>query len=180
VARLSQSLLTEGFHIPLELKRDLLLQRLDAKFAGEDYAQEVRGTLSFFGSKDPQAGVRLLDRLPGSLRDLATDSLAKSWAQSDPVAASEWIADMPPGPRRDQAARWLVPAAADQPEAALLNARAIRDPALSSAALAGLFERWDKVDSAAIEQLALQAGFTPDQISAAHQAAAKKAEPSRQ
>lgn len=47
-------------------------------------------------------------KLPASAQPEAFSGLMKSWSRSDPVAASEWLTQFPPGPSRDAGARALA------------------------------------------------------------------------
>lgn len=57
---------------------------------------------SILGGRDPQAGMRWLEKLPtGNLKDFAASAFAAGWATRDPVAAEAWSNSLPAGSLKD-------------------------------------------------------------------------------
>ncbi len=63
----------------------------------------------------------------GAAKNSATSGLVEAWAQSDPVAASQWLTTVPPGEGRDRAVRHLISNLGDDPESALTWAGTMTD-----------------------------------------------------
>jgi hypothetical protein len=67
----------------------------------------------------------------------------KHWSQTDPTAASDWLAAQPAGPERDQSvAVYSDAVSVEQPQRAATWAASIQDPAARQAALTQVMREW--------------------------------------
>ena len=100
-----------------------------------------------YAAWDTVEAISFIARVPNEyLKQVAVETLSKEWSKVDPVAASQWIADLPAGKLRDVAAKELVAATVDDPERAFENAAAIADPELRINAALQIAAAWKKID----------------------------------
>lgn len=119
--------------------------------APEDVAPAIHRMVNDLAAWDTKEALRAITALPaGSIQEGAVKKLCAQWALLDPILASEWIADMPPGRTRDIAAKELVSGAVDDPERALQVANAISDAAIRSDAIGTIVKAWRRIDSASL------------------------------
>lgn len=78
--------------------------RIKPEDAGKLASQITFATTNF----DLAAGIDWVKQQPPAYLPGAVQGLIKSWSTSDPVAASRWLSDLPPGPAREAGARALV------------------------------------------------------------------------
>lgn len=96
---------------------------------------------------DGHAAAKVLNQLPdGPIRAKAIDNLARVWVEAEPMGASEWITQMPPGAVRDAALVRLVQGTRGDAANALVNAAAIGDGAQRLHAAGSVLEFWHTAD----------------------------------
>lgn len=155
----------ESIGLPVACKSKLLIDALSNTNSPNDFAEGVTALMSECGRVDPRQGLQVFDALEQKeLREIGARVLAQSWAETDPLAASEWIVSMPAGRERDIAARELVSKSIDNPEAALGNAYAIGDQSLRIQAAKEVVDRWGGSASHWMEAAMRAAGFSSKEI----------------
>ncbi len=99
------------------------------QLAGDPNSGNITSGISMeWGSRDGPATVRWLESLEGD-QSAAYGSAIRSWARTDPLAASQYVADMTPSSGRDQAIGGLVSSHRwEEPAAAVMWAGHISDP----------------------------------------------------
>jgi NADH dehydrogenase/NADH:ubiquinone oxidoreductase subunit G len=161
------AIVKENSNASLQERQQILLDHLASTGNANGNDKLVDTLMQQFGQRDPAAGIKTCDSVPeGPLREAAVTSLARSWSALDPVAASEWMAQMPEGRPRDLAVRQLVAKASDDPEMALLNAKAISNPALRMEASREVMNAWRALNPDRILEFARAAGFSKEEIAA--------------
>ena len=65
----------------------------------------MQSVVSALADKDPQAALALLQILPARPQSTIFTGRFSRWATTDPVAAAERAAQLPPGPDRDTPCR---------------------------------------------------------------------------
>ncbi len=159
----NQSLNNELTHGRLSEISDRLCSLLQNDENGSVYGDVASKAVSLHSSSS--SGVAFLARLPeGAVKDKATVSFAKRWSDLDPVPASEWLAQLPPGRTRDLAARELISAVRDDPERALANAAGIQDPQLRFEAARTVLQVWRNGDPAVVSRAISAAGFPMEDL----------------
>jgi hypothetical protein len=145
--------------------KERTVQLMNSGAPPEAYREVVEKVLSAEG--DSGRASAFLEQLPpGDVRDQTTLTFAKRWAALDPVATSEWVADLPAGRIRDLATRELISAARDDPERALTNAAGIADADLRFTAARSVLRVWRDADPARAEAFVRASGFSPDETAA--------------
>jgi hypothetical protein len=77
-------------------------------------------------------------------------ALPRTWAESDPIAALEWVRGLPPGPAKDQAQIAVAdPFAADDPKEAIAAFSQEIDAGTNPDLVVALTNRWASTDPAA-------------------------------
>lgn len=105
---------------------------------------------------DPAAAIAWADTLPEADRTAAYLGLAKTWAHADSYEASEWIATLPSGEIRDNAALMLVIAVAQsEPDSAWQWAQTIQSPEQRLGAMQSLLPLFGDAAADVIEQSTL-------------------------
>lgn len=105
-----------------------------------------------------------LDRLDSdSIKERVVGPFVKTWAAFNPVGASEWVAAMPSGKVRDQAAYALVLSTQDDPEIAFTNTASISDQKLREGAARQLLQTWGSIDRKFITDLLLRSPLSSDE-----------------
>ncbi|MGV3534143.1 MAG: hypothetical protein ACO1QR_17375 [Chthoniobacteraceae bacterium] len=99
---------------------------------------------------------------PGELKDRAVVSLSKKWADLDPAAAADWLAQLPASETRDHATSQLISSIRDDPESALANAAGIQDPRLRFESARTVLRLWRDRDPAIAEAAISAAGFSAE------------------
>ncbi len=116
-------------------------------------------------SRDSARGAAVVERLPaGEMRDGILPTFTRQWAELDPAAAADWLAEQPAGAGRDRATRELVACSRDDPESALANAAGIADPKLRLQAARSVLQVWRDVDPAQVAGILPGAGFPPEEL----------------
>ncbi len=132
----------------------------------EVLADAVSAIVEALGKTNMEAARAWMETLPEvpmdlfyparSLRDEAIFELAREWSEQDPLAASEWIATLPPGKQRDAGARHLVDAIRKRdPVSALEWARNVSDERRRRDMIAAVLKEWREQDPEAAEAAAL-------------------------
>jgi hypothetical protein len=102
-----------------------------------------------WGAIEPDRALAWLDSLPPESAARGTQGALNSWAATDPVGLADWIEQLSPGARNDQARRSLGDVIADeQPVAALELAAGIGDPIQQGDALARYYRQFHRADPA--------------------------------
>jgi len=87
---------------------------------------------------------------PGAALTSATEAVAANWIQSDPVAAANWVNNLPSGDSRDVAAREESKALTNVDPATAFNwATNIGDLQMRSAQARSVIQVWGRTDPAA-------------------------------
>ncbi|CAN5494267.1 hypothetical protein BH23VER1_BH23VER1_24100 [soil metagenome] len=98
---------------------------------------------------DPAAATEIVRRRPG-LGPAAYSRLTSSWYNKAPEAASQWVADLPPGAQRDAAIQSIISHVSGGPGAdfptALTWAGEISDPELAGRAIKMVTRNWRRAD----------------------------------
>ncbi len=113
--------------------------------------QTVSNLMQTLGRTDPQAALSLLEYLPENNHS-GILSLAQSLTKQDPQAASEWVASLPAGGRKDQAidgmVRYLLNLGRDLP-AAWAWGETVQAPETRQRVLDSVLTEWNRHDPAA-------------------------------
>ncbi|MFN0125240.1 MAG: hypothetical protein ACKV19_00970 [Verrucomicrobiales bacterium] len=103
-----------------------------------------------WGAIEPDRALAWLDSLPPETAARGTAGALNSWAATDPVGLADWIEQLHPGPRGDQARRSLGDVIVEeQPAAALELAAGMANPVQQSDALARYYREFHRDDPAA-------------------------------
>ncbi len=133
--------------------------------------------LGAWASYDTGNALAYADQRPAADQPELYNAISRSWANSDSYGNSEWVASLPEGPNRDQAAAGLIPQlAAREPQSAMAWTRSIQDPAVQEASYTSLFQTWSRRDKAAALQ-ALHAETLPPETKTKIEAAMKTRSP---
>lgn len=150
--------------MPIELRRELCLQRMSDMPDWKSLQPAVAGLVQAYAGSDPAQAFDILRGIPESaMRDKIVPDFVKTWAEHDPVEASEWLVKMPAGKTRDLAVKELVLAARDDPEMAMTNAAGISDKALRLDAARSLIEAWKALDPQWMGELLRKTSFPPEE-----------------
>jgi hypothetical protein len=119
------------------------------RLAGDPNSANITYGISMeWGGRDGAATVRWLESLAGD-QSAAYGAALGSWTRSDPLAASQYIADMTPSSGRDQAIGGLVSSHRwEDPAAAVAWAGQISDPQRRQEVLAQAAEAYVRKDPA--------------------------------
>ena len=139
--------------------------------AGPESDKEVSAVAEKCAVETAKSSVEDAQRWCGSLKDgeiknNATVALVDYWAKYDPVAASEWVSDMPKGIVRDRAAFSIVKSGRDDPERALANVSSIADPGIRASAIKSVVDSWRIVDLEYTSRLIQASGLSSDEKAA--------------
>ncbi len=127
--------------------KSFLLKWLATHPEGTEGASMAAGLLyaAFQSDASGQKALQFLQELPpGPTHDQSIETIAETWSEKDPEAASKWVTSLPEGsPGRDLAAHKLVQKIQDDdPEGAMLWALSIQKAESKQEALKDVFENW--------------------------------------
>ena len=105
--------------------------------------------------ESPQRAAEVLTQMPNELDRAATvDALVKSWASSDLVAASAWVAKLPDGSVRDNGAAQIADSVLRlNPRDALSWADSIRSNTIRNGVVSKILDHIKRTDPTLWEQI---------------------------
>ena len=124
-------------HLSLEQSADLLQTALEQGFEDLGPLQAtIDYTIEAMQASNPDEAFQWVDSLPaGDARQVAFRSLAKQWAESDPVATAHWLDSQASGNLKDIGIRELALQIPNDIDTALSWADSISDPTLRAETL---------------------------------------------
>lgn len=140
--------------LPAHVREEWIMERLNQEGFTDGRRDIVDAHLEELFAVEPSSALSFVRSLPSSpLRDSAILSLAKQWVLRDPLSASDWIVELPPGETRDLALATLVRGTRDDPEAALRNAVGIARADVRVEAASDVVDWWKKYDPQFVTKL---------------------------
>ena len=114
-------------------------------------ANYLRSGFQEWARQDPAAAVEWLDRMPETVDERGSsdiyNSVARTFVQHDPMAASEWIAGLDDGPNRDRSVETLVQSISKtDPEAGFIWASTVTSDDMRKNNLSRSVREWVKTD----------------------------------
>lgn len=120
-----------------------------------------QSAVAAWASYDTGSAIAYAGQRPAEEQAQLFATISSTWAASDTYGSSQWIASLPEGLNRDNAATALIgQLASKEPESALVWARSIGDENLQRSNYINLFSNWARRDAAGALK-ALQAENVP-------------------
>ena len=122
----------------------------DLELEADDLAYKIvaKAVVGKSAMQDPESAAALVDQLPPVLQETTVGEVVKVWPGVDPVAASEWISDLPSGRVRDSATLELLRGLrSEDPEMAMHWASSLTDIGLREREMRRVVRRWLYIDS---------------------------------
>lgn len=142
---------SNGLRMPED--RELLLDEVVDGHLTPDSSKDIPALLRDWGQFDPSKALSWL--VANEDKNLPPETYEKfvvGWAYTDSRSASEWIASLESGPRRDRAvAGLLAHITTTNPDAAFVWAQSIADPKLRERLISPTLKEWAKLDPEAAE-----------------------------
>ncbi|HWB04450.1 MAG TPA: hypothetical protein VG796_15585 [Verrucomicrobiales bacterium] len=108
-----------------------------------------QSALSAWASYDTGSAIAYAGQRPAEEQPQLYAAISGAWAASDTYGSSQWIASLPEGMNRDQAASALITQLSSrEPESALAWTRSIGDENLQRSSYVNLFSNWARRDPA--------------------------------
>jgi serine/threonine protein kinase len=138
-----------------------------AQLTGSDYAFAVRALVGETAPANPTWTASWVQGIPaGDARNRAVENLVKSWADKDPVAASDWLNEQPQDAGFQNAARQMVPRAMKvSPDLAWFWALKLADPKLRDQQIQNVARQWIGMDPDTARTKIQASGLPADTIS---------------
>lgn len=137
------------------------LAYIDRRIEGEKQGHVLQRAYNQWARSDPEEAVAWLDRLPEgttSHRASIYRTVANAYIRHDPMAASEWISEIEPGPERDQSVESLVSSIAKtDPEAGFIWAGTMGDANQRKNSLRRAVVAWKEADPEAAHKAVMDA-----------------------
>ena len=140
-------------------------QLLERRLLDTEYLQNKSDGVSSYAYDlfltDTASAISFISNIPESpLRVSAISTLAALWASNDPVAASEWIVNMPHSMGRDEALSHMVMNALEQTSEAWENAFHIGDEKMRLFVASEVIGRIKLTNSTGAKELIANSGYT--------------------
>jgi hypothetical protein len=132
-----------------------LVGKLSPGAAQTQAALQIARTLS---ERNPAEALTWAKTLPEELRSMSTGNILEVWAGKDPVAAGQYVAQMPAGSMQDEATLRLARILAANPMQAIVWAQTLPNDSARRVAQVNLASAWAARDPAAATQWAASLG----------------------
>jgi hypothetical protein len=125
----------------------------------------LRSAIGAWASYDTGRAIEYVQKLPVEQQPELFRTISNTWAASDSYGNSQWVASLPEGLNRDNAASSLIAQlSAKEPQSALTWARSLGDETLRSTSYDNLFANWARRDPVAALQALQSENLPPEQV----------------